>query len=47
MLDAITYNEVTTPDAHSTDQHGSTEPVFGVTGLIDFEFRPRFATIHH
>lgn len=35
-----------TPDAHSTDQHGSTEPVFGVTGLIDVEFRPRFATIH-
>ena len=29
-----------------TDQHGSTEPVFGVTGLIDVEFRPRFATIH-
>lgn len=46
MLDAITYNEVITPDAHSTDQHGSTEPVFGVTGLIDIEFRPRFATIH-
>ena len=46
MLDAITYNEVITPDAHSTDQHGSTEPVFGVTGLIDVEFRPRFATIH-
>lgn len=46
MLDAITYNEVITPDAHSTDQHGSTEPVFGVTGLIGVEFRPRFATIH-
>ncbi len=46
MLDAITYNEVITPDAHSTDQHGSTEPVFGVTGLLGIEFRPRFATIH-
>lgn len=46
MLDAITYNEVITPDAHATDQHGSTEPVFGVTGLIGVEFRPRFATIH-
>ncbi len=47
MLDAITYNEVITPDAHSTDQHGSTEAVFGVASLLGVEFRPRFATIHH
>uniref|UniRef100_UPI0035C97D4D Tn3 family transposase n=1 Tax=uncultured Fibrella sp. TaxID=1284596 RepID=UPI0035C97D4D len=47
MLDAITYNEVITPDAHSTDTHGSTEAVFGVTGLLGIDFRPRFARIHH
>lgn len=47
MLDAITYNEVITPDAHSTDTHGSTEAVFGVTGLLGVDFRPRFARIHH
>ena len=46
MLDAITYNEVITPDAHATDQHGFSEPIFGVTGLIGVEFRPRFASIH-
>ncbi len=46
MLDAITYNEVITPDAHSTDTHGSTEPVFGVTGLLGVDFRPRYARIH-
>ncbi|GAB3742010.1 Tn3-like element ISSod9 family transposase [Spirosoma lituiforme] len=46
MLDAITYNEVITPDAHATDQHGFSEPIFGITGLIGVEFRPRFASIH-
>lgn len=46
MLDAITYNEVITPDAHATDTHGSTEVVFGVTGLLGIDFRPRFARIH-
>ncbi len=34
-------------DAHSTDTHGFSEPVFAVTGLLGIDFRPRFARFHH
>ncbi len=46
LLNMLTYNEVITPDAHSTDTHGYTEPVSAVAGLIDIEFRPRLAGLY-
>lgn len=46
VLDGLTHNEVILPDAHSTDTHGFSEPVFAVTGLLGIEFRPRFARFH-
>ena len=45
MLDGLTYNEVIKPDAHSTDDHGHSLPVFAVTGLIEVECRPRIANL--
>jgi len=47
VLDGLTHNEVVMPNAHSTDTHGFSEPVFAVTGLLGIEFRPRFARFHH
>ncbi len=47
VLDGLTHNEVVVPNAHSTDTHGYSEPVFAVTGLLGIEFRPRFARFHH
>ena len=47
VLDGLTHNEVVLPNAHSTDTHGFSEPVFAVTGLLGIEFRPRFARFHH
>lgn len=47
VLDGLTHNEVVLPNAHSTDTHGFSEPVFAVTGLLEIEFRPRFARFHH
>ncbi len=46
LLDCLTYNEVVTPDAHSTDSHGFTDPVAAIAGLIDIEFRPRLAALY-
>lgn len=46
LLDCLTYNEVITPDAHSTDSHGFTEAVAAITGLIDIDFRPRLAGLY-
>jgi TnpA family transposase len=47
VLDGLTHNEVIIPNAHSTDTHGFSEPVFAITGLLNIEFRPRFARFHH
>lgn len=47
VLDGLTHNEVVVPNAHSTDTHGFSEPVFAITGLLNIEFRPRFAGFHH
>ncbi|TDE09364.1 Tn3 family transposase [Dyadobacter psychrotolerans] len=47
VLDGLTHNEVIISNAHSTDTHGFSEPVFAVTGLLGIEFRPRFARFHH
>lgn len=47
VLDGLTHNEVVVPNAHSTDTHGFSEPVFAITGLLGIEFRPRFARFHH
>ncbi|MBC7390523.1 MAG: Tn3 family transposase [Opitutaceae bacterium] len=46
VLDGLTHNEVVIPNAHSTDTHGFSEPVFAVTALLGIEFRPRFARFH-
>lgn len=46
LLDCLTYNEVITPDAHSTDSHGFTEAVAAITGLLGIDFRPRLAGLH-
>ncbi len=46
LLNCLTYNEVITPNAHSTDSHGFTDPVAAIAGLIDIEFRPRLAGLY-
>lgn len=47
VIDGLTHNEVILPNAHSTDTHGFSEPVFAVTGLLRIAFWPRFARFHH
>ncbi len=41
VIDGLLHNEVIKSDIHSTDSHGFTEIVFGVTHLLGFSFAPR------
>ncbi len=41
VIDGLMHNEVVQSDIHSTDTHGYSEIIFGVTHLIGISFAPR------
>lgn len=41
VIDGLMHNDVVKSDIHSTDTHGYTEAVFGLTHLLNFSFAPR------
>ncbi len=41
VIDGLLHNEVVKSDIHSTDTHGYSEIIFGVTHLLGFAFAPR------
>lgn len=41
VIDGLMHNDVVQSDIHSTDTHGYSEALFGVTHLLDFYFAPR------
>ena len=41
VIDGLMHNDVVKSDIHSTDTHGYTEVVFGLTHLLGFSFAPR------
>lgn len=41
VIDGLLNNETVKSDIHSTDTHGFTEVVFGLTNLLGFAFAPR------
>jgi len=46
VLDGLLHNKVIRSTIHSTDRHGYTEAVFGLTGLLGFGFAPRIAKLY-
>lgn len=47
MIDGVLKNDVVKSDLHSTDTHGYSEMVFGLTYLLNIAFAPRIKNIHH
>ncbi len=45
VIDGLMRNDVVKSDIHSTDTHGYTEAVFGLTHLLGFSFAPRIKSI--
>ena len=45
VIDGPMHNDVVRSDIHSTDSHGYTEAVFGLTHLLGFSFAPRIKGI--
>ena len=45
VIDGLMHNEIVKSDIHSTDTHGYTETIFGVTHLLGFSFAPRIKNI--
>lgn len=45
VIDGLMHNDVVKSDIHSTDTHGYTEAVFGLTHLPGFSFAPRIKGI--
>jgi len=45
VIDGLMHNDVVKSDIHSTDSHGYTEAVFGLTDLLSFSFAPRIKGI--
>ena len=41
VIDGLMHNEVVKSDIHSTDTHGFSEVIFGLTHLLGFSFAPR------
>ncbi|WP_108650941.1 Tn3 family transposase [Dongshaea marina] len=41
VIDGLMCNDVVKSDIHSTDSHGYTEAIFGLTHLLGFSFAPR------
>lgn len=45
VIDGLMHNDVVKSDLHSTDTHGYTEAIFGLTYLLGFAFGPRIKTL--
>ena len=45
VIDGLMHNDVVKSDIHSTDTHGYTEAVFGLTHMLGFSFAPRIKSI--
>lgn len=45
VIDGLMRNDVVKSDIHSTDTHGYTEVIFGLTHLLGFSFAPRIKGI--
>lgn len=45
VIDGLMHNDVFKSDIHSTDTHGYTEAVFGLTHLLGISFAPRIKSI--
>lgn len=45
VIDGLMHNDVVKSNIHSTDTHGYTEAVFGLTHLLGFSFAPRIKRI--
>ena len=45
VIDGLMKNDIVKSDIHSTDTHGYTELIFGVTHLLGFSFAPRIKNI--
>lgn len=45
VIDGLMHNDVIKSDIHSTDTHGYTEAIFGITHLLGFSFAPRIKGI--
>lgn len=43
VLDGLLHNNTIKSNIHTTDTHGYTEALFGLTDLLGFEFRPNIA----
>ena len=41
VIDGLMHNDVVKSDIHSTDTHGYTEAIFGLTHMLGFSFAPR------
>jgi TnpA family transposase len=41
VIDGLLHNETVHSDIHSTDSHGFSEVIFGLTNLLGFSFAPR------
>jgi TnpA family transposase len=44
VIDGLMHNDVVQSDIHSTDTHGYSEMIFGVTHLLGISFAPRIKT---
>lgn len=45
VIDGLMHNDVVQSDIHSTDTHGYSEVIFGVTHLLGFMFAPRIKSL--
>lgn len=45
VIDGLMHNDVVKSNIHSTDTHGYTEAVFGLTHLLGFSFAPRIKNL--
>jgi len=46
VIDGLMRNDVVKSDIHSTDTHGYTEAIFGLTHLLGFSFAPRIKRLN-
>lgn len=45
VIDGLMHNDVVKSDIHSTDTHGYSEAIFGVTHLLGFSYAPRIKNL--
>lgn len=45
VIDGLMHNDVVKSDIHSTDTHGYSEAIFGVTHLMGFSYAPRIKNL--